>query len=186
MYTNHWRTTRHAAALPTLLMIGMLLVGAGGSPASTSAPAVAPSPTAVTGVPDYWPTTAWRAESPGAQGMDPAELLRALQYADTAQLNLRSLTVVRNGSIVLDAANQPFTTDAQVPVYSVTKSVTSLLVGIAQRDGELTNLEQPMHSFFPSRSIANLDARKQTITVEDLLTMRSGLDCADDKLGPTI
>ena len=186
MLTNHWRTIRYVTALATLLLIGMLPVGAFGSSASTPMPTVAPSPIGLTGVPDYWPTTAWRTASPEAQGMDSGKLADALHYADTAQLNLRSLTVIRNGSIVLDAANQPFTTGDQVPVYSVTKSVISLLVGIAQRDGFLPSLNQPVFSFFPGRSIAHPDPRKQAITVEDLLTMRSGLDCADDKIGSTI
>jgi CubicO group peptidase (beta-lactamase class C family) len=118
--------------------------------------------------------------------MDSTQLLRALQHADEARLNLRSLTVIRNGYLVLDASAQPFTAARPAPVYSVAKSVTGLLVGIALHDGALTSLRQPVLSFFPERPIANRTPDKEAITIEDLLTMRSGLECADSALGPTM
>lgn len=159
------------------LSIGVLLLGACGAPGAVLAP---------TTMPDYWPTTAWRTSIPEEQGMDSAQLLRALQHADEAQINLRSLTVIRNGYIVLDAYAQPFTADRLYPVYSVTKSVTGLLVGIALHDGYLSDLHQPALSFFPERRIANRTPDKEAITIEDLLTMQPGLDCADSKVGYTV
>ena len=110
----------------------------------------------------------------------------ALQYTDQAQLNLRTVTVIRNGYIVLDVNTQPFNTDEGAPVFSVTKSVISLLIGIALHDGSLKNVDQKVVSFFPNQTFANPSPDKDAITIEDLLTMQSGLDCADDTLGPTI
>lgn len=178
-------------------MIALLtaaLFGACGVPGAASAPTPVPSatqpatpaPPRAAGLPDYWPTTAWRRSTPEEQGMDSAQLLRALQHADEAQINMRSLTVVRNGFIVLDAYAQPFTADRRYPVYSVTKSVTALLVGIALHDGSLKGLSQPVLSFFPERPIANRTPDKQAITIANLLTMQPGLDCADSKVGATV
>jgi CubicO group peptidase (beta-lactamase class C family) len=50
------------------------------------------------------------------------------------------------------------------------------LIGIAADQGKLS-LDDPMVSFFPNRAIANLDERKQRITVRHLSTMTSGLEC---------
>jgi len=50
------------------------------------------------------------------------------------------------------------------------------LVGIAIDQGYIEGVDQTVLSLFPDREITNLDARKQAMTVEDLLTMRAGLD----------
>jgi CubicO group peptidase (beta-lactamase class C family) len=191
MTAIQWYAPRCFMPAAIALLIGALLLGACGAvpaltPTRPPAPTTVPTVPRVAGVPNYWPTSAWRTSTPEEQGMDSAQLLRALQHVDEAQINLRSLTVIRNGSIVLDAYEQPFTADHLYPVYSVTKSVIGLLVGIALHDGSLTDLRQPVLSFFPERPIANRDADKQAIAIEDLLTMQPGLDCADSKVGSTV
>jgi hypothetical protein len=50
------------------------------------------------------------------------------------------------------------------------------LIAIAADQGKL-ELDQPLVSFFPDRTIANRDARKEAITVRHLASMSSGLDC---------
>ncbi len=169
-------TSARLSWITAIILVTSLLVGACGTPSS------GPSGNA----PTYWPTTAWQTSTPEEQGMDSAQLLAALQYTDQAQLNLRTLTVIRNGYIVLDVNTQPFNTDESAPVFSVTKSVISLLIGIALHDGSLKNVDQKVVSFFPNQTSANPSPDKDAITIEDLLTMQSGLDCADDTLGPTI
>jgi hypothetical protein len=57
---------------------------------------------------------------------------------------------------------------------------------MALDDGSLTDLDQPVLSFFPERTIANRTPDKEAITIEDLLTMQSGLDCADDRRGASV
>jgi CubicO group peptidase (beta-lactamase class C family) len=57
----------------------------------------------------------------------------------------------------------------------VTKSVTSTLIGIAINHGEIDGVDERMLPFFSHYpNIANMDARKQAITVEHLLTMTAG------------
>jgi CubicO group peptidase (beta-lactamase class C family) len=178
---------RFSASLSLLVILAFLVAGCGsGDKNTTTAPTTTLTAPRAAGVPDYWPTTAWHTSTPEAQGIDSARLLRALEDPAAADLNLRSLTVVRNGAIVLDAYVQPFTADSPAPVMSVTKSVISLLVGSALSDGYLTGLDQPLLSFFPERTIANRTPDKEAITLEDVLTMRSGLDCADETHGAVV
>ena len=124
-----------------------------------------------------WPTRGWRHSTPEEQGMDSRVLAEAFDYIRQRQIPIHSLTIVRNGYIVLDAYFWPFQDSLLHDLASVTKSVTSTLVGIAIGRHELTGVTQPVVAVFGQRRIANLDSRKKRMTIEDLLTMRSGLDC---------
>ncbi len=61
------------------------------------------------------------------------------------------------------------------PVYSVTKSVTSALVGIAIKQGKINSVNTNILEFFPEyENIANLDSGKRKISLENVLTMTAG------------
>lgn len=60
-------------------------------------------------------------------------------------------------------------------IKSASKSVLSILVGIAIKEGFLEGVDQPIREFFPEYFESNPDSLKESITIGDLLTMRSGL-----------
>ena len=151
-------------------------------PPTTTRPEPTPSRPA-SSEPAYRPTGGWRSSTPEEQGVDFAQLLNMLRHIDEAGINVRTVTVTRNGYILLEAARQPFTLEMANEVKSVTKSVTGALIGIAIHEGYIKDVKQPVLSFFPEMTIANRDKEKEAITIEDLLTMQPGLDCADEKLG---
>ena len=126
--------------------------------------------------PPEWPTTTWRTSTPEEQGIDAAKLAAGLLAIRQQGMNLHSVLIVRNGVVVLDAAFYPYDGKAVHDVASVTKSIMTTLIGIAADQGKLT-LDDPLLSFFPDRTIANRDARKERITVRHLASMTSGLDC---------
>ncbi|MCB9453150.1 MAG: serine hydrolase [Anaerolineaceae bacterium] len=132
--------------------------------------------------PDYWPTDGWRTSTPEEQGMDSNELLGVLKYIERTGLNINSVTVVRHGYIVMDAYLHPFAPDKRHIIHSCTKSFTSALIGIAIKEGYLTGPDQLLSEIFPNRTMANLDANKEAITLSDLLTMVSGWECRDSYL----
>jgi CubicO group peptidase (beta-lactamase class C family) len=123
-----------------------------------------------------WPTDGWLSSSPEEQGMDSALLAQVFETIDRQNLEIDSVVVVRNGFIVAEKYYSPYTQDSRHVLYSCTKSFISALVGMAIEDGYIDNIHQPVLDFFPDRSFANLDERKESMTLEDLLTMRSGLD----------
>ena len=60
---------------------------------------------------------------------------------------------------------------------SVSKSFTSAAVGLAIEQGKISGVEETVLGFFDDDLVVeNLDERKQRMTLEDLLTMRSGTD----------
>jgi CubicO group peptidase (beta-lactamase class C family) len=124
--------------------------------------------------PDYWPTEGWRTSTPEEQGFDSEKLARGLQSLQNEQAPIDSLLLIRNGYLVLDAHFAPYDGTFPHDMASVTKSVTTTLVAIAAAQGKL-DIDQPVVSFFPDRNIANLDARKQRMTVRHLAGMVNGM-----------
>lgn len=61
-------------------------------------------------------------------------------------------------------------------LQSVTKTVTSIVIGAAAARGEFPSLDTPVLSFFDAARVANVDARKRRMTVRHLLTMTAGLE----------
>jgi CubicO group peptidase (beta-lactamase class C family) len=125
--------------------------------------------------PDYWPTGGWQTTTPEQQGLDSAKLAEGIQSIHDKHVAIDSVMIVRNGYVVLDAYFAPYDGSFPHDIGSVTKSVTSILIAIAVEQGKL-QLDQPVVSFFPDRSIANLDDRKQSMTVLDLVSMRNGME----------
>lgn len=62
---------------------------------------------------------------------------------------------------------------------SATKSITSVLIGIAIEEHKIFSVSASLLHFFPRRRMQNPDPRKAKITLEDLLTMSSSLECDD-------
>jgi CubicO group peptidase (beta-lactamase class C family) len=128
--------------------------------------------------PEFWPTHGWRTSSPEAQGIDSAVLADALETVRERHIPVNSILIERHGAIVLDAYFFPYADDRQHDVASVTKSVTSTLVGIAMGEHKLDRLDVPVESLLPDAKIDN-DPRKAHITLANLLSMTSGLDCSN-------
>jgi CubicO group peptidase (beta-lactamase class C family) len=80
--------------------------------------------------------------------MDPEKLARLPQVVRHEGLNLHSLLIIRNGSIVSETYFQPYTAETDHQVYSVTKSVVATLVGIAIDKGYIDGVGQPVANFF--------------------------------------
>jgi CubicO group peptidase (beta-lactamase class C family) len=123
-----------------------------------------------------WPTRGWQTSTPEQQGMDSGKLADLFDYLEGRKLNLHSLLVVRNGYLVTEAYFFPYRADTLHGIYSCTKSFLSALIGIAIDRGFIRGVDEPLMSFFPGHAFANDDPRKRAVTLEDLLTMSSGLD----------
>ncbi len=130
----------------------------------------------------YWPTAGWRSSTPEEQGMDSGLLSAMLGEILEENYAIDSVTIVRNGYMVVDVSIHPFSSTSKHNIYSCTKSVVSALVGIAINQGYIEGLNQSVLSFFPQRTIANRDANKEAMTLEHLLTMTTGFQCQDSYL----
>jgi CubicO group peptidase (beta-lactamase class C family) len=93
------------------------------------------------------------------------------------------VVVARHGRRVLDVALYPFPSGVRHDLASVGKVITGTLIGIAIDKGFIASAEEKVLGFFPDLEIANRDARKEALTIADLLAQRSGIDYGPDGAG---
>jgi CubicO group peptidase (beta-lactamase class C family) len=106
---------------------------------------------------------------------------RAQQLEDAGRAaatmpRLHSLLVSWRGTLLLERYYNGARAARPANIKSASKSVISALVGIAIDRRLLTGVQQPIGSFFRAELAAPADAAKRDITIEDLLTMRAGLE----------
>jgi len=112
--------------------------------------------------------------TPDQVGIDAAKLRRAVN-AHSIRSRL-SVQVFRNNCLVATGPLEPITDKVHNDLWSVTKSVVSLLTGIASGDGKL-KLDDPIGRYLPTGKGWG-DKAHRAITVRQLLTQTSGLDQA--------
>ena len=129
---------------------------------------------------DGWPVGTLESAGIDRQGIEA--LLAAIRAGELS--NIHSVLIVRDGRLVFDAyfrgsderrgdslGEVEFDLDTLHDLRSVTKSATSTLTGIAVGQG-LLDIEAPIGNYLPSHQRNSVS---QQISIEDLLTMRSGL-----------
>lgn len=85
--------------------------------------------------------------------------------------NMGVLIVQKNGKRVYEYYQQECTVDSPFHVFSVTKSVVSILVGIALEQGYIKSIDQPILDFFPEYQPPKQEKTIQKITLRDMMTM---------------
>jgi CubicO group peptidase (beta-lactamase class C family) len=152
-----------------------------------------------------YPDDFWQTATASESNMDPGILEQAVDWIQSKGWEVHSFIIARNGRLAFERygwksgsnPGDPDTTPHQMvpserhPVFSVTKSFVSALVGQAISDGFISGVDHPVAEWFTDYSQLNPSAQKSTITLEDLLTMRSGLafsegetEVFDDELSP--
>ncbi len=124
---------------------------------------------------DYTPITTglWPVSTPSEQGIDP-DLVAELYYNASQLETIYSLLVFKDGNLIAEDYFNKGRPDLKVNIHSVTKSITSALVGIAIEEGCLTGVDQKMMDFFPELKGKITDQRKFDITIQQMLQMRAG------------
>ena len=118
----------------------------------------------------------WNVSTPEKQGMSSLTLINGINKLLQDRTNIHSLLVIRNDRIVLDVCFPPFRKEYIHDLASVTKSITSLLIGIAIDKGYIKNEDMPVISFFPEYNTTNDTLKK--LKIKDLLNMAAGLKCS--------
>ena len=167
-----------------LLLIGVLLLGVtscGGDSKESDRSAPTSNATAVGDV--VWPGDDWEVSSPEAEGMYAASFDAMADYCEGH--GCRAVVVVRHGRIVWERYWGDWTAASTDNSWSMAKSVTSALVGIAINEGKIKGVDQPAADFIPEWRGTD----REKITIGNLLSMESGLMWAmmyDPPSGDTI
>jgi hypothetical protein len=114
--------------------------------------------------------------------MDSVLLAQAIDYlvSERDLYYIHSLSIVRHGHVVADVYFYPYPPGTMHNLASTTKVFMTTLIGIAIDMGYIANVDERVIDFFPDRTIANLDDRKRSMTLQHLLTMTSGLGSDDE------
>ena len=151
-----------ARLLIIVLSLGAMLAG----PAAAAVPE-----------PGDWPTATPQAESVSAESLAAMD---AAVAAGTYQ-TITSVLIARDGKLVHERYYDGGGPEQRRNTRSATKTVTAMLVGAAVARGKLKGVEAPVTPLLAAYGpFDNPDPRKAAITVEDLLTMSSILECDDD------
>lgn len=89
---------------------------------------------------------------------------------------VQSLIIQKDGEIIHEAYNGSIDGNDPTNIKSASKSIISLLIGIAIDKGFIDGVDQPIGDFFPEYFEQHPDSAKAAITIQNLLTMRSGLE----------
>jgi CubicO group peptidase (beta-lactamase class C family) len=125
---------------------------------------------------DGWPTTSVETAGLSAQKLQEMEsAIRADEFK-----KITSVVIARHGKLAYEGYFSGTDVNTLMETRSATKSITSMLIGIAIDEGLLEGVNAPVLPFFRDKQpLQNPDPRKDKITVEDLLTMSSLLECDD-------
>ncbi|MEO8563216.1 MAG: serine hydrolase [bacterium] len=126
--------------------------------------------------------TEWRTASPASVGMNEQALTNMWTGLDAVPTHgLHSLLIVRHGQLVGEHYWEGYHSGKGHDLRSATKSITSLLTGIAIEQGALSGVSERVFPRLAARypTVTYPDVRKDDVTVEHLLHMSSGLACDD-------
>ena len=140
-----------------------------------------------------WPpnSSEWTEVELKTQGIDPDKIAEMFEFINSSQTDIHSIVIARNGYLLLEEYlwesqiyrnltgdkeySGGYTTHMQ---QSTTKSVMSVLIGIALQEGFLDNVNQTLYEFYADiwePTFTHSD-QKKSITIEQLLTHNSGLN----------
>jgi len=126
------------------------------------------------GIDPVWINKMLGAIDPGnRRGIRPSEQNEAYSFHD-----IHSILIVKDGRLVFEEYFYNYYRENPHTLASVTKSITSLLVGLAIDQGHLSGVDEKILPYFPEYlPLQQPDQRVGEITIEDLLTMRHGWEC---------
>jgi CubicO group peptidase (beta-lactamase class C family) len=114
----------------------------------------------------------------GKSNLDTAllgEMMRKI--IDGTYPNVHSVLIIKDGKLVFEEYFYEYTKDSLQELRSASKSFVSALTGIAIEKGVIKSKHETVLSYFPEYNFKNNSEAKKRITIENLLTNQSGLDC---------
>ena len=136
---------------------------------------------------EYYPTDGWRECSPEEVGFSTEKLEKVYKYASNPSITTQALLIIRKGYIFFEAYLNGFSKKSLHWSYSIAKSFTSALVGIAYSDGCIDNLDRSIYDYYKDEYGEYFEGDggnvKRRITIRNLLTMTSGIEWCEEEEG---
>lgn len=126
--------------------------------------------TVATANPQPWPVS-----GKYNQAALPDSTLQLLEELETV-----ALVKISNDSLVMEKYWDGYSDSSLSGSFSMAKSFTSVLLGVAIREGKIKSVDQPVGDYLPDFKVGD----KAKVTIKDVLTMSSGTDWNESYLNP--
>jgi len=122
----------------------------------------------------------WKTNHLKSQNIDTTLIYNLFNQLKDKENKIHSILLAKTNQIIIEEYFNGQSLDQKHDLRSATKSIKSILLGIAIDKGFIDSINDPISKYLknpiPNK---NLDQRKEKITIKHLLTMSSGLDCND-------
>ena len=159
-----------------------------------------------------WPTAIWEREKPESMGMDIDSLKSYSNILKSGKLGyINGMLITRGGKIIFeeeythnydslylqtktapgkynyyDTDWHPFYRDSKLhTMQSVSKSLTSAAIAIANKNGDIPDLNANIMNYFDDYKSSKPDPRREKITILDVLNMSSGIKWDESSMAYT-
>ena len=106
-------------------------------------------------------------------GVTKASLAAFIRRAHESGVDIHALSYRKNGQVAAELALPPYAFDQRAQLYSLSKSFTSIAVGIAADEG-LLRADEKIADIFPDKLPADAPEAAREVRLCDLLSMQSG------------
>lgn len=122
----------------------------------------------------------WITNNLQSHNIDATLMTRLFSQLNEKENKLHSVLLVKNNQLIIEEYFNGQAVDQKHDLRSTTKSIISILLGIAIDQGFIDSIDDPISKYLTNpKPKKNLYPRKEKITIKHLLTMSSGLDCND-------
>lgn len=110
--------------------------------------------------------------APENVGLSKENILEFIDTLYRAEVPLHSLIVIKDGRLAFEAYQKPYGPDELHRMFSVTKSMVSLAIGLLAEEGKLS-LDDHIIDYFPEKLPENVHPYMRALTIRNMLTMRA-------------
>jgi len=114
-----------------------------------------------------------RADFPEQVGISAVEVKHMMDEMEALGIETHSMMLIRHGKVAFETWRAPYAPELAHTMYSVSKAITSLAVGLAVAEGFLT-VDTKVIDIFPEYRPEEEDARLEMLQIRHLLSMQSG------------
>lgn len=119
----------------------------------------------------------WATANSADFGIDQKPLARLISDIHADRLvNTHSVLIAKEGKLVYENYFEGFNAHIPHDLRSASKSISSAIIGIAIDEGIIEDVDEKLYEGLPETYQYTKDELKSRITLQDLLTMSSGLD----------
>ncbi len=123
----------------------------------------------------------WNLSTLEKESMDEKRLDELTKLIEEGNKAINGLVIIKNGNEVKDISFNGHSNKEKHAIYSCSESITSLLIGKCIQQGLIKDVNQKVIDFFPAITISKENIEAESITIENLLTMSTGLHWYDNQ-----